>query len=987
MVANGRTIRGKKTVKRAGAQRKLRILPRPDRAWLLGGTALVTGMLAAVVLPQGSALANCAANGVNTVYNCSGTFNTSGETFTPDNNFNVNVQGDGSAPADPANITGTGNAPVITVNTDGNNGTITVEEGAKITGRTSGSGSNRDGIRVNGSGDLTFNIDGTIIAADNAGLFNDEGVALQLSGNGNSKYTINIGETGVLGVEGDDNAVIAVSGGVQHTTINNYGTINGSLDFSSSAQGVTFNNYSDESWHFTGTTSFTNAGDLVNNQGDGFIESTGGLLSPAVIDFRAGDDTLRNRWGAVAEFNAASTTVFFSDGGDTLLNTQGAEFTTNNLSTFFFDDPNFFILPIPGTEDGQQYADRFENSKGATFTANGTTSFFFGGGDDVFENSQGAEFYANDLTLFNFGSGNDKFLNNRGAEFEANDGTLITMGSGDDEFVNDRGGDFYANGAVGITFGDGADEFTNDSDFHVNGITVVDFGNDLGDVAINDGYISVTGSLTFSRLESVTNYDFITLRNGSLGDSLNIGDPIFGTDSVDLVGRSWGEIGIDAFLGQDGGLLTGADQIRVSGDVLGQTNIVLNNTAPTARFNEAGITFMQQASGQTVEYNCEGAYCGTEDSVRFSQYQSGYIVIDGYTAIENGLFATFIRQEGNPGDAQNWDLVTQAGPGAINAAGIVTGAQTIFYDTLDVVSDHNYSFQFAPSGGGGADLPEAAVYEPAPAAAGQKTGLWAKATGSWTERDTNVTEGLVSYDTGSQQDTYSILGGADMKWDADSPFRLGVFGGYVTSSLDFDLGSVNADYEGGTVGVYGAYNNGAWYADVTVKGDFLSTDYSFGGVGVDADVTNVGVAANTGYRFTMGSSYVEPIASIAYVNSDVDDFTGGGGSVSFSNNDSFRAGAGARIGTTFAMGGGSTELSLLGKVWNEFEDANTVTVTDGFGTTASYSDDIEGIFGEVQGNVLFSNAGGTLSAFVGGGAKFNEDFTSWNAQVGVRTGF
>src|SRR5690606_31202410 len=99
----------------------------------------------------------------------------------------------------------------------------------------------------------------------------------------------------------------------------------------------------------------------------------------------------------------------------------------------------------------------------------------------------------------------------------------------------------------------------------------------------------------------------------------------------------------------------------------------------------------------------------------------------------------------------------------------------------------------------------------------------------------------------------------------NSPFRFGLFGGYVTSSLDFDNnGSV--DYDGGVVGGYLAYNNGAFYVDGTVKGDLLNADYTFSNLDVDADVTNIGVAANTGYRFTTGAGYIEPIASFAYVH-------------------------------------------------------------------------------------------------------------------------
>jgi outer membrane autotransporter protein len=358
--------------------------------------------------------------------------------------------------------------------------------------------------------------------------------------------------------------------------------------------------------------------------------------------------------------------------------------------------------------------------------------------------------------------------------------------------------------------------------------------------------------------------------------------------------------------------------------------------------------------------------------------------IGGYGAIEDGLYAWFLKHDY---DHYDYELVSKFGQGAAAAPGVVTGAQNIFYDTLRVVEDNKYGYQFNGTGGGsGADLP---IEEP-PVSSGNGTnaGVWVKARGSWTERDTSVEENGLVYDTSSSQDIYSILGGADMKpWGEDSPLRAGLFGGYVTSTLDFDVGSPEADYEGGVVGGYIAYNNGAFYADATVKGDLLNTTYSFGGQEADADVTSIGGSLNTGYRMQMGPGFIEPIASLEFVHSSVDDFNNAGTSVDFSNGQSIRGGVGAKIGTNFGTAGGTTtELSLLGKVWNEFEDANTVTLTQGM-NTASFSDDISGVFGEVAATATIVSADGTSSGFISAGGQFGEDFMSLRAEAGLRKGF
>jgi len=126
---------------------------------------------------------------------------------------------------------------------------------------------------------------------------------------------------------------------------------------------------------------------------------------------------------------------------------------------------------------------------------------------------------------------------------------------------------------------------------------------------------------------------------------------------------------------------------------------------------------------------------------------------------------------------------------------------------------------------------------------------------------------------------------------------------------------------------------------------------------------------------------------LTYVKTNVDDVTTGGAAVNFTNGESLQGGVGGRMGTNFATSNGTTtEISLLGKLWNEFEDANQVTVSQG-GNVARFSDNIGGLFGEVSASATIFSADRGVSAFVAGGAKFNDDFTSWNAKAGVRRNF
>src|SRR5690606_18223327 len=158
--------------------------------------------------------------------------------------------------------------------------------------------------------------------------------------------------------------------------------------------------------------------------------------------------------------------------------------------------------------------------------------------------------------------------------------------------------------------------------------------------------------------------------------------------------------------------------------------------------------------------------------------------------------------------------------------------------------------------------------------------------------------------------------------------------------------------------------NGAFYAYITGKVDFLDVKYRFANEEVDGDGHNYGVLANIGYRHQMGSAYIEPLVSGSFVHSSIDNFSGPWGAISFDDGNSARLGAGARIGTEFGGGSGTvTEISLLGRVWNEFAGDNTAIVSDGVKTFTMH-DDTSGVFGEVTGTITMRSLESGWSGFI-----------------------
>ena len=164
--------------------------------------------------------------------------------------------------------------------------------------------------------------------------------------------------------------------------------------------------------------------------------------------------------------------------------------------------------------------------------------------------------------------------------------------------------------------------------------------------------------------------------------------------------------------------------------------------------------------------------------------------------------------------------------------------------------------------------------------------------------------------------------------------------------------------------------------------------YTSAGLTATGLSNSFGLMANTGYRMQMSDFFVEPVASAAFVTTSIQNLALGGATVSFSSGQSFRLGAGAKLGTYLRLKDDmSVELMVQGKVWNEFGPANKITIADGFGNSNSFTDGISGLFAEVSGTATIFNDDKTLSGFLTVGDKFNATFNSVSVKAGVRKSF
>ncbi len=490
----------------------------------------------------------------------------------------------------------------------------------------------------------------------------------------------------------------------------------------------------------------------------------------------------------------------------------------------------------------------------------------------------------------------------------------------------------------------------------------------------------------------------MSLVDGGVGDTFFIGAQFNGSEDMDdgtsfiALDVDFGPGGTPQEVSEDWPGSARADRFGIYGRAWGHTGVIVNNLDPGATEVVGDMIQIGQALYDDTFWYSEDSSMG---AFHLAQNQPGYIEVDGRGAIQDGLYAWYLDTVPEDGDAVGYYLVSAFGPQAVQTPAIITAAQGVWYETASVVADHVYGGHFPVAGGGGAGADLMVGASPMEVASAPETAIWGKISGSWTEQSTSVEQEVfpappVTIDTSFVQNTFSMLAGADFQpMGSGGPLRVGVFGGYVASSVDFDTFGASATMSGGTLGAYAAYTNGGFYVDGQAKVDLLNLDYSApGGIDTDAAVTSWGLEANTGYRMDMGTVFIEPSATLAYVNTNIDDMSVGSASIDFSNGDSLRGGVGVTVGTTIDTGNDTTtELALLAKVWNEFEDANTVTISDGMGETIEFHDGISGVFGEVRGTATVTSLDQSLSGFVSAGSKFNEDFITVDAKLGVRKGF
>ena len=191
---------------------------------------------------------------------------------------------------------------------------------------------------------------------------------------------------------------------------------------------------------------------------------------------------------------------------------------------------------------------------------------------------------------------------------------------------------------------------------------------------------------------------------------------------------------------------------------------------------------------------------------------------------------------------------------------------------------------------------------------------------------------------------------------------------------------------GTQAGAYATYLKGGLFVDTLFKADFLDHEQNLIGFPGGLDATSFGVRTDTGYRFGSfgGGAFIEPLATLGVVWSDLDDFALGGNKIDFDEDPNVRGRLGLRVGTSMAVWAGTTmEPFVIGSVWGDLSGDRSASIVSN-GDTYNFEHDPEDVWGEVSAGVNFFNPSASTAVFAKLDMTFGEDLEGFGGKAGMR---
>lgn len=494
-----------------------------------------------------------------------------------------------------------------------------------------------------------------------------------------------------------------------------------------------------------------------------------------------------------------------------------------------------------------------------------------------------------------------------------------------------------------IGFTGGADAVNNAGTFVVGANP--DFGAGA-DVFSNSGTVRLTGGLStpaarvFTGLESFNNAGgLIDLRNGVAGDVLTLPGTFAATGAS--------RIGIDAGLSG----AAPSDRLVIGGAATGSTALLVDFAGP-ATLNP-GIVLIEAGAGS----------------------QAGAFTLDG-GARNFGLIEADLVFDAA---ANNFAIVGAPSIAVYRAAEFADAARNLWYKSADTWSAHMRELRDGAWGSG------------AGSAGG---GLWVQMHASRDNRGNIVQAnnfGLArTFDVGFQQDYFGGQAGFDFGGSAGETgnFAFGVTGGYISSQVGFDRVTDRLSFDAFNGGAYATVNSGNLFVSVLGKYDYYKANSASqtGNYNASFNGDAYGAQAEVGFRLGSDAFFIEPIGTIAYVRTNLNDLEVGNSVVDFRNADGFRGKLGARLGASIAGSGANVVVLYAGGNYvHEFRDDDAIDFING-GQTVRIANGPRGDYGEGMIGVNIS-ATNQVSGFIEANGAKGSEFDAFGGRAGLRIRF
>ncbi|MGY6552540.1 MAG: autotransporter outer membrane beta-barrel domain-containing protein [Erythrobacter sp.] len=534
-------------------------------------------------------------------------------------------------------------------------------------------------------------------------------------------------------------------------------------------------------------------------------------------------------------------------------------------------------------------------------------------------------------------SGNGSTLNNAGVIGINNAGFAIAAFGGPLR-INNTG-----TLTSDIRFTGGADVVNNTGTFIVGPNPYFGAG---ADVFANSGTVRFLGGANapvariFTGLETFNNTGgLIDLRNGIAGDVLTLPGTFTGTGAS--------RVGLDASLSG----ASPSDRLVIGGAATGSTALLVDFAGP-ATLNSG--TILVQAGAGT---------------------QAGAFALDGGARNFGLIEADLVFDSA----ANSFALVGAPSIAVYRAAGFGDAARNLWYKSADTWSAHMRSLRDGAWGSG---------------AGSPGGGLWVQMHASRDNRD-NVVDannfGLArNFDLGFQQDYFGGQAGFDFGGSAgdDGNFAFGVTGGYINSQVNFGGVTDRLAFDAFNGGAYATVNSGSLFVSVLGKYDYYKANSTSqtGQYAAKFKGDAYGAQAEVGFRLGSDKFFVEPLATVAYVRTNLNDLEVQNSVVDFRNADGFRGKLGARLGTSIA-GSGENAIVLYagGNYVREFRDDDQIDFING-GQTITIANGPRGDYGEGMIGINIS-ATNMVSGFIEANGAKGSDFDAFGGRAGLRIRF